>query len=556
MSQTGQSTPNLPGIHFRPAPLFARLSGVACLPIIDRELRVAARHWGTWWRRVLVAAAALVLFFFLYANMSRYRTPASISREMFSVIGALACVYAMLAGPFSTVDCVSKEKREGTLGLLFLTDLTAFDVVLGKIFAASLDLALGIVAVVPVLAIPFMMGGVSLSQFLVLAASTAVLLALSLAVGILVSSLSWSGRIALGITIAALLFLTFVPVFIGDAFRVYPNHKLAPLLFAICPAYTFVVALDTPRRLGLAGVLWHFSCLTFFAGWLVFVACYVTRRAWREATMPRRWQFLSKWCYRRSPGRSRWRARMLSAHPLTWLEGRTLTQSRALWTVVWLSTGFWVVAHVFNPRQWPDTDAVILWPMFSHFTLCLWIAIDAPRRFSDDKHSGALELLLCAPYPPSDIVRDAMRALRQRFIGPLIVLMALAGYSVLFFVSSRGRPGMTDELLRLAFGGLLVIPAQAYVFARVGLYQGLVSKTSLRATFMIIAKLFVLPWVLFFAWVIFTETFRGSVPGFLRGPDAAFAVWPVAHLLPFAIFLSHANARLAADFRTLAAYRG
>lgn len=504
---------------------------------------------------MLVAAAALGLFFIVYADLSRSRTPASISRELFAVIGAVACVYALLAGPFSTVDTISREKREGTLGLLFLTDLTAFDVVLGKMFAASLDLALGMLAIVPVLAVPFMMGGVTLVQFLQLACSTAALTMVSLAVGVIVSSLAVSARAALGITVFGLAFLTFVPIFIGDYFRVHPNHPFAPVMYSICPAYTFVVALDTPRRLNIWGMLWHFSSMTAFAAGMIIAACAITRGAWRGSTQAQQQKWFQRWTFLNPLARSRWRAKMLSARPITWLEGRSPLSERFLRIAVWLSTGFWILQHLHNPNRWPDMDVVITWPMFSHFVLCLWIAADAPRRFSDDKQSGALELLLCTPYSPGRMVADAMRALRGRFLGPLLLVMSLAAYSVVFFIVNRGRPGMTDELLRLAFGGMLVIPTQAYVFARVGLYQGLVSRTSLRATAMLIAKLFVLPWILFAMWVISVEVFRLPLLSFLRGPKAAFTAWPVVHLAVFAVFLTHANSRLSTHFRRLAASR-
>jgi ABC-type transport system involved in cytochrome c biogenesis permease component len=40
---------------------------------------------------------------------------------------------------------VSSEKREGTLGLLFLTPLTGMDIVLGKMACHSLQLGYGVV---------------------------------------------------------------------------------------------------------------------------------------------------------------------------------------------------------------------------------------------------------------------------------------------------------------------------------------------------------------------------------------------------------------------------
>ena len=43
-----------------------------------------------------------------------------------------AFVFCALAGVFACSDALSRERREGTLRLLFLTDLHPLDVILGK----------------------------------------------------------------------------------------------------------------------------------------------------------------------------------------------------------------------------------------------------------------------------------------------------------------------------------------------------------------------------------------------------------------------------------------
>ena len=70
-------------------------------------------------------------------------------------------MYCLLSGVWFTADCLSEEKREGTLGLLFLTDLKGYDVVLGKLVATSLNGLYAVLAAVPILALPLLMGGVA-----------------------------------------------------------------------------------------------------------------------------------------------------------------------------------------------------------------------------------------------------------------------------------------------------------------------------------------------------------------------------------------------------------
>jgi hypothetical protein len=44
------------------------------------------------------------------------------AQALFYTISGLTFAYSLLAGTGATADCLSEEKRDGTLGLLFLTD--------------------------------------------------------------------------------------------------------------------------------------------------------------------------------------------------------------------------------------------------------------------------------------------------------------------------------------------------------------------------------------------------------------------------------------------------
>src|SRR5204863_5127588 len=83
----------------------------------------------------------------------------------FKILSWFAFLYALISGAKATADTISSEKRQGTLGLLFLTDLKGYDVLLGKLAASSLDTLYGLVGIVPVLAIPLLMGGVTAAEF-------------------------------------------------------------------------------------------------------------------------------------------------------------------------------------------------------------------------------------------------------------------------------------------------------------------------------------------------------------------------------------------------------
>src|SRR5690349_9500047 len=107
-------------------------------PIVARELRVAARKSGTYWTRFLVAGAAVLIGLWIFAfslGVSLGLKPEEIAHFIFMGISGIGLIYGLVAGRRFTADCLSSEKREGTLGLLFLTDLTGYDVVFGKLAA-------------------------------------------------------------------------------------------------------------------------------------------------------------------------------------------------------------------------------------------------------------------------------------------------------------------------------------------------------------------------------------------------------------------------------------
>src|SRR5580700_6012058 len=169
------------------------------LPVVERELRVAARRRGTYWGRFVAAVigAALAAWVLLAVE----DTNEKIGADLFEVVSTVVFLYATVAGTLVTCDCLSEEKREGTLGLLFLTDLKGHDVVLGKLAATSVNAFYGMLAVLPMLAIPFILGGVTRAEMLRVVLVAVVLVFFFLSIGLFVSALCRKDHRALGFSI-------------------------------------------------------------------------------------------------------------------------------------------------------------------------------------------------------------------------------------------------------------------------------------------------------------------------------------------------------------------
>ena len=130
------------------------------LPVVARELIVKARQPSTYRTRA-GAAAVMVAMFTLVLIISDNVSQHVIGQRLLNACGLLALGFTIISGLFLTADCISVEKRDGTIGLLFLTDLKPYDVLFGKLAGSSLNALFGLLAVFPVLALPILVGGVS-----------------------------------------------------------------------------------------------------------------------------------------------------------------------------------------------------------------------------------------------------------------------------------------------------------------------------------------------------------------------------------------------------------
>src|SRR6516165_3038490 len=147
------------------------------LPTVERELRTSARHAGTYHLR-LVAAGALLFAILVFTV--RHGFAIGLGGKLFGDLHLALFTAIWIAVPFLTADCISRERREGTLGILFLTRLRAQDIVLAKCLAHSLRALTLWLAVLPLITVPILFGGVSGREAMLscLVNATALLLAL------------------------------------------------------------------------------------------------------------------------------------------------------------------------------------------------------------------------------------------------------------------------------------------------------------------------------------------------------------------------------------------
>jgi hypothetical protein len=474
------------------------------LPIVDRELRVAARRKSTYRIRRWTATIAIVIagsYLLLFWAFTR----GDLGGQMFTILTTCAFGLCAIAGVFITSDCLSEEKREGTLGLLFLTDLKGYDVVLGKFIANSVNAIYGLLGIFPVLALPLLLGGVTGAEFWRMMLALVNMLFFSLTLGMCVSALSRNNQSAMGVTLAALV----VAVAVLPWMESLRSAAAMPELYVtrMSPSYAFAFARENmfwarPER------FWISLALSHAAGWIfLIIASVALPRVWQETTsqLPfvRRIEGWGRqdnsWWLRRFGGR----AALLRLNPVLWL---VLRQAGRPW-LIWAIVGAWLVAilaltasNKFLSGLW---DIEYSAARGFGFALKFLFAIQACRFLVEARRNGALELLLCTPLRSADLVRGQWLALKRLFLWPLVVFLAIglapAVWRLQTLMIAGNTPPAWDGLFNLGMYGYYALKTAAdlYALGWVGMWFALSMKKPALATGATVLVVLVLPTIAF-----------------------------------------------------------
>jgi len=513
---------------------------VTVLPVVERELRVAARRRGTYWGRFVAAmiGAALAAWVLLAVD----DTNEKIGADLFEVVSTVVFLYATVAGTLVTCDCLSEEKREGTLGLLFLTDLKGHDVVLGKLAATSVNAFYGMLAVLPMLAIPFVLGGVNRGEMLRVVLVAINLLLFFLSIGLFVSALCRKDNWALGLAVMIGLAL----VVAGPAATQF-NFPYQRAALCSNPAAGCFLAFDEMYTKNPHADFWTNLAVTQLYSWIFFgLACWIVPRSWQDAAAGKR----LPWSRRNtSVSRARTRTALLDANPFLWRVARSGRKRLLVWlTLAALTLLWWRYSRWFSSsRMDPGVDLLLLVP--ACLILKVWLAAEASRTISEDRRNGSMELLLSTPLHEMDIMRGQMLSLWRQFALPVAAVL-LANLTFLVAEIRRWEPVGRLAMLKihLILGGFLVADMIALSWS--GAWLGLINRKPNRAALLALTRILVLPSVTF----VVLLSLWALVPQRNRADDSftgAFALWCLIGLVADLYFGMGARARLRSEFRTI-----
>jgi hypothetical protein len=395
--------------------------------------------------------------------------------------------YCWLAGIRYASDSLSQEKREGTLGLLFLTDLRGYDVVLGKLAFIAVRTFQVLMALLPVMSIGLVLGGLTPGEFWRTAAALANTLFFTLSVGLCVSAVSRRSPAALAGTASALLLLTIGP-YLATGLASRLHWAELDLLNGISPAAAARAASDLAYGAG-PRVFWASLALCQAVAWLALIlASVILPRSWQEhhGRAPRQTPDAPTPAPKasRSAREAAFRRQLLDINPIYWLSARN--RRERTWSWVFLAMILSGAASQFLVT-WLTGGHSLGLPVVLAFSLGflikLWVAWHSAATLAEARHAGAMELILATPLRVDEILRGQWQALRRVFIWPVIaMLLLLIAPLTEPLLRAGGAPGGTWFLSpAVALFQMVSFVADVTAVAMVGMWMGLSRRGPVRA---------------------------------------------------------------------------
>jgi ABC-type transport system involved in cytochrome c biogenesis permease component len=344
--------------------------------VIKREMQVMSRQWTLYFLRMFGAGIGIASLILLVVDME-IGPGRAFGARVFNGLNLGMLLGILVVGPLLTADSIAEEKREGTLGLLFLTPLSSWEIVLSKFFAQALKGFSFVLAVFPLMALPIVFGGVTWQMVFFAVAGHISALFLALSAGMVASTLR-RGWVEAAVT-AELICAAMVLVVL--LLRVHPAALLVAAMVGTFLALRFC-AIELKKR-------WETEASSYQAP--VWVRIFSDSEFWRG---------FFKWDKRRT----------LDRNPVAWLQEYSWSARLAKWGL--LAFACWSVLFVMWRTGHLVFGAIVV----------LGLCLSAVLSFREERETGALELLLVTPLRPAQIIFGRLWGVWVHFFPPMAIL--------------------------------------------------------------------------------------------------------------------------------------
>lgn len=191
-------------------------------PIVKKDLQVTARSmrlsWGLFAYEAVLAMTFLLALAVIQETGSSFYSDGNVYGYLIYLFPVLSiaqvCIVALIV-PVITASAISGEKERQTFDIMLTTCMSPFSIVWGKVVSAVLRILFFVTAGMPIMALAFVVGGLSWSYLFYFVLTIILLSLLSGSIGILCSSIC---RRSITAVVLSYVFyfviygLTFLPV--------------------------------------------------------------------------------------------------------------------------------------------------------------------------------------------------------------------------------------------------------------------------------------------------------------------------------------------------------
>lgn len=218
-------------------------------PIVKKDFQVAARSmrlsWGLFAYETVLALTymfAMSIIRGLYDNIYGDGNIYKSLIYLFPVLAVAQLVIVALIVPIMTSSAISGEKERQTFDIMMTTCMSPFSIVLGKVFSAVLRILFYVAAGMPIMAMPFVVGGLRWSSLFYFLLVVVLISVLSGSIGIFCSSFCRRSITSVVMSFSiyfGIYFITFVPALTGIVFGMGTNTRSESLLLLLFNPFVF-----------------------------------------------------------------------------------------------------------------------------------------------------------------------------------------------------------------------------------------------------------------------------------------------------------------------------
>jgi ABC-type transport system involved in multi-copper enzyme maturation permease subunit len=527
-------------------------------PLFSREILTSPRHLRHFVLRSGYVGALLVLMYtagqatFGWQQVQSLGDTARFGHLLFQLFSMVQLALVMFFAPLFAASRVAQEKDRQTLVLLLMTDLRNRELVLGKLLASLLPVAVIIAASAPVFALVYLLGGVSLEQI-------GWSLLLSSAAGLVAGC--WGSMVAfwrektfqtLAISVLGLvLFLGVIEAIVALAGEASTVGRWA----SFCDPFRGMVLILDPLAAQPELALAHVPAIPYVASMLLLAGlassiAVVRLRIWN----PSRTMSESRPTeIDEATGATRAKTRTIWSNPVIWREIRTRAYGRRVIFIKLAYLAVFVMAGLYVRHAYATGAGLVLGMIspagFAFVAVglvsLLLVNAQAVTALTSERDAKTLELLLVTDITAREFIFGKIGGIlyntREIILPPLLGLLWFA---------LQGALGWENFLFVLI--GFLVLVAFA---AMLGLHSGLSFDNSRSAIANSLGTMFFLFLGVFICMMLIVEaraSFLLQLPSFLvfilggsmglwaslthKNPSTALTL--CAFSLPFSTFYS------------------